>query len=68
MSGIEIGITGFVALLVLLALRIPIAIAMLGVGLVGYTVIAGTVPLLSFLKGEVYWQFTSETLSVVNCQ
>ena len=35
MSGLEIGGTGFAALLVLLALRIPIGISMLTVGMVG---------------------------------
>ena len=41
MSGLEIGLTGFAVLLVLLALRIPIGVAMLSVGIVGYVTIAG---------------------------
>ena len=41
MSGLEIGFTGFGVLLLLLALRIPIGVAMLGVGIVGYVTIAG---------------------------
>ena len=56
---------GFGALLVLLAFRIPIAIAMLTVGMVGYVTIAGNVALFSYLKTEPYWRFTAETLSVV---
>ena len=64
MSGLEIGVTGFVVLLILLAVRIPIGVAMMGVGIVGYISIAGTVPLLSYLKTETYWRFTSFDLSV----
>ena len=65
MDSLEIGIIGFVGLLVLLAVRIPIAVAMLGVGIVGYTAIAGETALLSYLKTETYWQFTADSLSVV---
>lgn len=65
MDSLTIGIIGFVSLLALLAVRIPIAVAMLGVGMVGYTVIAGDVALLSYLKTEIYWQFTADALSVV---
>jgi len=65
MSGLEIGGAGFVALLVLLALRIPIGIAMLTVGMVGYVTINGVSPLLSYLKTEMYWRFTTFDLSVV---
>jgi C4-dicarboxylate transporter DctM subunit len=65
MDSLEIGIIGFVGLLALLAVRIPIAVAMLGVGIVGYMTIAGDVALLSYLKTETYWQFTADSLSVV---
>ncbi|MEK9660707.1 MAG: TRAP transporter large permease [Alphaproteobacteria bacterium] len=66
MSGLEIGAIGFAALLILLALRIPIGVAMLAVGMVGHATILGTpAMLLSFLKTETYWQFTNESLSVV---
>ena len=51
MSGLEIGVFGFVILLILLAVRIPIAVAMLTVGLVGYFIIAGPAALLSYLNG-----------------
>ena len=64
MDSLTIGIIGFVSLLALLAVRIPIGVAMLGVGMVGYTVIAGDVALLSYLKTEIYWQFTADALSV----
>jgi C4-dicarboxylate transporter, DctM subunit len=65
MGGLEIGVIGFVSLLGLLAIRIPIAIAMLTVGVVGYVSIAGWSPLLSYFKTEAYWRFTSDDLSVV---
>ena len=65
MSGLEIGFTGFGVLLLLLALRIPIGVAMLGVGIVGYITIAGEAALFSYLKTETYWRFTTESLSVV---
>lgn len=65
MSGLETGLLGFAALLTLLAVRIPIGVAMLGVGIVGYVTIAGEVALFSYLKTETYWRFTSDSLSVV---
>ena len=65
MSGLAIGAVGFAALLALLAARIPIGIAMLSVGAVGYVSIAGTTALLSYLKTETYWRFTNDDLSVV---
>tara|TARA_B100000315_G_C14594823_1_gene598257 strand:- start:1234 stop:2559 length:1326 start_codon:yes stop_codon:yes gene_type:complete len=64
MTGFEIGLIGFAALLVLLAVRIPIGVAMLAVGMIGYVSIAGPVALLSYLKTETYWRFTSFDLSV----
>ncbi len=65
MSGLVIGGIGFAALLALLAVRIPIGVAMLTVGVVGYVSIAGVSPLLSYLKTETYWRFTNDDLSVV---
>ncbi|MCZ6838945.1 MAG: TRAP transporter large permease [Alphaproteobacteria bacterium] len=65
MSGLETGLLGFAVLFVLLALRIPIGVAMLTVGIVGYVSIAGDKALLSYLKTETYWRFSTETLSVV---
>ena len=65
MSGLAIGGIGFAALLLLLAFRIPIGIAMLTVGVAGYVSIAGTPALLSYFKTETYWRFTNDDLSVV---
>jgi C4-dicarboxylate transporter, DctM subunit len=65
MSDLEIGLAGLVALIALLAVRVPIGVAMLAVGMTGYASIAGTTALLSFLKTETYWRFSSIDLSVV---
>jgi tripartite ATP-independent transporter DctM subunit len=64
-DSLTIGVVGFVGLLLLLAIRIPIGVAMLGVGMIGYVSIAGVPPLLSYLKTETYWRFTTYDLSVV---
>ena len=60
-----IGVTGFIVLLLLLAVRIPIGVAMIAVGMVGYTIIAGPTAIMSYLKTETYWRFTTDALSVV---
>ncbi len=65
MSDLAIGATGFAVLFVLIALRVPIGVAMISVGVVGYVNIAGTTALLSYLKTEMYWRFTSPDLSVI---
>jgi tripartite ATP-independent transporter DctM subunit len=65
MTGLEIGAAGFVILLLLLAIRIPIGVAMLTVGLVGYTILASVPALMSYFKTEMYWRFTTFDLSVV---
>ena len=64
-SDLAIGGVGFGALFVLIALRVPIGVAMIVVGMIGYVSIAGTVPLLSFLKTEMYWRFSSFDFSVI---
>ncbi len=65
MTGLEIGGIGFAALLVLLALRVPIGIAMLTVGMIGYVSITSVPTLLSYLKTEMYWRYTTFDLSVI---
>ena len=53
MSGFEIGLIGFAALIFMLAIRIPIGVAMLTTGMMGYAYIAGITPLLSSLKTQM---------------
>ncbi|MBM3526743.1 MAG: TRAP transporter large permease [Alphaproteobacteria bacterium] len=65
MSELTVGVIGFAALMALIAIRVPIGISMLTVGMSGFCYIAGTSSLLSFLKTEMYWRFSSFDLSVV---
>ena len=65
MTGIAAGLTGFVVLLALMAIRIPIAVAMLATGIVGYGLVSGWMPLLAFLKTSTYYQFSTYSLSVI---
>lgn len=65
MTGIAAGLTSFAVLLALMAVRIPIGVAMLAVGLGGYAMWTGTAPLLAFLKTSTYYQFSTYSLSVI---
>lgn len=65
MSGIEWGAAMFAVLLVLLALRVHIGIAMFTVGALGYGLVAGWDPLLSYLKTGAYSRYSTYDLSVV---
>ena len=65
MSTMTIGLSMFGAMLVLMAVRVPIAIAMFVPGAVGYVVLAGWLPLLSHLKGAVYGRVSVYDLSVI---
>ena len=65
MTGIAAGLTGFAVLLALMAIRIPIAVAMLTTGIVGYGLVSGWMPLLAFLKTNTYYQFSTYSLSVI---
>ena len=65
MTGIEWGVLIFGVLLLLLALRVHIGIAMLLAGSLGYVMVAGVAPLLSFFKTGAYARFSVYDLSVV---
>ena len=65
MTGIAAGLTGFAVLLALMAIRIPIAVAMLAVGIGGYGLVNGWLPLLAYLKTNTYYQFSTYSLSVI---
>jgi tripartite ATP-independent transporter DctM subunit len=64
-TGIAAGLLGFAGLLALMAIRVPIAVAMLATGVVGYGLINGVAPLLAFLKTSAYQQFSTYSLSVI---
>jgi tripartite ATP-independent transporter DctM subunit len=65
MSPLLVGALLFGAMLVLMAIRVPIAIAMFIPGAIGYMALSGTLPLLSHLKGTLYARFSVYDLSVI---
>jgi len=65
MSTLSIGLSVFALMLVLMAIRTPIAIAMFVPGAVGYIVLSGWSPLLAHLKGAVYGRVAVYDLSVI---
>lgn len=65
MTGLEWGAVMLAALLVALALRIHIGIAMLMAGSIGYIYVSGLAPLLNYFKAAAYARFSVYDLSVV---
>lgn len=65
MDSLIIGLAGLAALLGLIAIRIPIAYAMIAVGGIGVAVLNGPAIMLSQLKDLAYGQFSTYDLSVV---
>src|SRR4029453_9793726 len=65
MSDVAGGAVSFVILLALLALRVPIGVAMLAVGCGGFAWIQGWGPLLSFLKTAPFDPFATFSFSVI---
>jgi C4-dicarboxylate transporter, DctM subunit len=65
MSPITLALLIFALMLVLMALRAPIAIAMFIAGAVGYVMQAGWLPLASFLNTQAFARFASYDLSVI---
>jgi len=65
MSDFDIGLAMFAAALVLIALRMPVGIAMLLVGGVGFATIGGWDRLFATLNSMTFSRFSSYTLSVI---
>jgi C4-dicarboxylate transporter, DctM subunit len=65
MSGLSLGLAMLGGMLVLMALRVPIAIAMFVPGALGYLSMAGEAPLLNLLKGIAYARLSNYDLSVI---
>jgi len=65
LSSMEIGAAMFAGVIVLLVLRVPVAIAMLLAGGLGYAAITGWWPLLNTLKSMTFSKFSSYTLSII---
>jgi tripartite ATP-independent transporter DctM subunit len=65
MTPISLTLLIFAIMLVLMALRAPIAIAMFTAGTVGYVLQAGWLPLANFLNTQAFARFASYDLSVI---
>jgi len=65
MSPLTLTLLIFGVMLLLMALRTPIAVAMFCAGAVGYVLQAGWLPLASFLNTQAFARFASYDLSVI---
>jgi tripartite ATP-independent transporter DctM subunit len=65
MSGAMVGLLGFALMLLLIALRAPVGLAMLLVGAGGYALLASPTAFLAYIKTNSYHQFANYTLSVI---
>ena len=65
MSPVVLCLLIFAIMLVLMALRTPIAISMFVAGCVGYVLQAGWLPLANFLNTQAFARFASYDLSVI---
>jgi len=65
MTGVDLGVAMIAVLIVLMALRMPIAVAMLVTGMAGYVALSGWAPLIAYLKTGPYFRVSSYSLSVV---
>ena len=61
----QVGLAMFVAMIVLMALRVPIAAAMFILGLAGYWLMSDSITSLNFLKGSAVARLTVYELSVI---
>jgi C4-dicarboxylate transporter DctM subunit len=65
MTPITMAVAVFAVMLVLMALRTPISIAMFAAGAAGYIAQAGWLPMASFLNTQAFARFASYDLSVI---
>lgn len=65
MSGNAIALAGFAGMLALIAMRMPVGLAMLVVGGLGYAGFTGVPVFLNYLKTTPYYLFSNYTLSVI---
>jgi len=65
MSTMQTGLAMFAGMLALMAVRVPIAVAMFVPGAVGYAFLSGWGPLLAQLKNSVYGRVSVYDLSVI---
>ena len=65
MSAVSLSLTIFGIMLVLMAARVPISIAMFGAGTIGYLMQTGWGPYSSFINSQAFARFASYDLSVI---
>lgn len=65
MTPIMLALMIFAVMLVLMAIRVPIAVSMFAAGAVGYVTQAGWSPMASFLNSQAFARFASYDLSVI---
>ena len=65
MSGTAAAVLGFVVMLLLIGVRMPVGLSMLVTGAVGYVYLSGWGPFLAYMKTNPYYQFANYTLSVI---
>jgi C4-dicarboxylate transporter DctM subunit len=65
MSGTAAAALGFAAMLALIALRMPVGLAMLVTGSLGYIYLSNLAAFLNYMKSTPYFLFSNYTLSVI---
>jgi tripartite ATP-independent transporter DctM subunit len=65
MSGTAVAALGFGAMLLLIAVRMPVGLSMLVVGAVGYIHLSSWPAFFAYMKTNPYYQFANYTLSVI---
>ena len=65
MSALQIAGLGFAGMLALVAIRMPVGLALLVAGSAGYTALAGWPVFLNYMKSTPYYLFSNYTLSVI---
>ena len=65
MSGAGLALLGFLAMLALIAARMPVGLALLVTGTAGYVHLSGWSPFLAYMRTNTYYQFANYTLSVI---
>jgi TRAP-type mannitol/chloroaromatic compound transport system permease large subunit len=65
MSGMAVAGLGFAAMLLLIAIRMPVGLAMLVTGSAGYIYFTSLPAFLSYMNSTPYYLFSNYTLSVI---
>lgn len=65
MSGNSAALLGFIALILLIGLRMPIGMAMLVVGIGGYISMSSAINFLNYIKTTPYFLFANYTITVI---